>query len=618
MNVIAKDFATKAVVAVVAAAMFLSIAAPAKAQTAEELQAMINNLLAQIAALQAGGSTTGTGTATGFQFTRDLRQGSTGADVLELQKFLNRDADTRVAATGAGSAGMETSFYGPATAAAVSKFQVKYRADILTPGGLVNPTGFFGPSSRAKANALNSTTTPTDPTEPGDNTGLRGGEGDAVLRTLTDGNTTIDLGKADVVIEFEAEAIDSDVAINRVDFEFSKRPWLYFKEVNLLVDGREVQSLTRESDFTRVSGDTYRARFSPSNLVIREDRTADIALELVVLDSMVGTRAGEFIDVMVADRGVRFTDGAGITETTDVDARSTVYFNDDFASGDLRVTVADNSPENSTIVLEDNADTNGVEVAVVNVRARNDNITINDVEVNLTSSVSGLVKRVYLFDGNRQIAQAAATTTGVYEFDRIRNLELRENRDLELRVVADFNRVASTTTGTISVGNIVVDGENRNYVNRSANVNVAQTHNVLVTGVVSKIRNINVSRDRNVTTLTYRFDVSAYGDDFFIPAATTDATDDTIAGGTISIAPKISVSGVNENAGHFRIIEGQTREVTVTVSSTNGTGALLYMTGALTDLNTRIGSTTGTTRTFALPSPEFNVPSDASVNPASN
>jgi peptidoglycan hydrolase-like protein with peptidoglycan-binding domain len=62
-----------------------------------------------------------------------------------------------------GSAGMETEFYGPATAAAVSKFQVKYRAEILSPLGLVNPTGYWGAGSRAKANALCSETVVTTP-----------------------------------------------------------------------------------------------------------------------------------------------------------------------------------------------------------------------------------------------------------------------------------------------------------------------------------------------------------------------------------------------------------------------------------------------------------------------
>jgi peptidoglycan hydrolase-like protein with peptidoglycan-binding domain len=125
--------------------IFSAFVTPAKAATAEELQKMINDLMAQMAALQ-GGSTTGSSAAgvCPYTWTRDLKTGATGADVQMLQKFLNANADTRVAATGAGSAGMETTTFGPATAAAVSKFQVMHRADILTPAGLTNPTGFFG------------------------------------------------------------------------------------------------------------------------------------------------------------------------------------------------------------------------------------------------------------------------------------------------------------------------------------------------------------------------------------------------------------------------------------------------------------------------------------------
>ena len=88
MTTSAKDFASKAFVAVVATAMVFSLVAPAaKAATAEELQAQITALMAQITALQ-GGTTTTTTTVGAYTFTRSLTLGSTGADVSALQTFL--------------------------------------------------------------------------------------------------------------------------------------------------------------------------------------------------------------------------------------------------------------------------------------------------------------------------------------------------------------------------------------------------------------------------------------------------------------------------------------------------------------------------------------------------
>lgn len=89
-----------------------------------------------------------------YTWTRSLTTGDSGADVLALQKFLNATAATSIAASGVGSAGNETDYFGGLTAAAVAKFQDMYASEVLAPVGLSKGTGYFGSSTRAKANAL--------------------------------------------------------------------------------------------------------------------------------------------------------------------------------------------------------------------------------------------------------------------------------------------------------------------------------------------------------------------------------------------------------------------------------------------------------------------------------
>jgi hypothetical protein len=141
-------------------AMAVSFIAPAiaSADTASDLQAQINSLLATIQSLQAQlAATTGGSASTGYTFNTNLTVGSTGADVMNLQKVLNMSADTRVAASGVGSPGNESSYFGALTKAAVVKFQLK--------NGISPAAGYVGPITRAKLNSMNTGT----PTVPGTN-----------------------------------------------------------------------------------------------------------------------------------------------------------------------------------------------------------------------------------------------------------------------------------------------------------------------------------------------------------------------------------------------------------------------------------------------------------------
>lgn len=103
------------------------------------------NIINMIIALKYKPTQTKLNSNSSFAFTRSLTYGSRGNDVLELQKFLNTHGFT-VAATGAGSLGNETTFFGTATRKAVARFQAAYH---ITPAA-----GYFGPITRAKITTI--------------------------------------------------------------------------------------------------------------------------------------------------------------------------------------------------------------------------------------------------------------------------------------------------------------------------------------------------------------------------------------------------------------------------------------------------------------------------------
>src|SRR3989344_2585875 len=153
-----KALATKNVAAVLLGigliASTFAFAVPANAQSVSDLNTQIQQLIAQIAALQGGSSQQIGGLACSTTFTQNLKLGSSGGEVMAVQKFLNSVDGTQVATTGAGSPGNETNYFGGLTKAAAIKFQDKFAADILTPLGLSKGTGNWFASTRAKANAL--------------------------------------------------------------------------------------------------------------------------------------------------------------------------------------------------------------------------------------------------------------------------------------------------------------------------------------------------------------------------------------------------------------------------------------------------------------------------------
>src|SRR3989344_2206117 len=215
-------------VALALAFVFFVTPVTSNAQTAEELQAQINSLLATIAALQAQiGGTTG-GSMSSYTYNTDLTIGSTGTDVTALQTKLVEAGFLTM------PSGVAMGYFGSLTQAAVKAWQ----ASVGLPS-----TGFFGPLSRAKLNSTagtvppvggtpgcptgamyNSTTGAPCTTTPAPVTGASEGSITTKLAASPTNNANVRFVADVPVYGVEVTAVGSPMLVDRADLQVSVIP----------------------------------------------------------------------------------------------------------------------------------------------------------------------------------------------------------------------------------------------------------------------------------------------------------------------------------------------------------------------------------------------------------
>jgi len=116
-----------------------------------------------------------------YMFNTNMKLGSRGSSVMDLQKVLNMYPQTMIAASGAGSPGMETTYFGNATKAAVNKFQALHLVEL----GITAPTGNVFAGTRGLLNQVC-----TGTTMPGTGTGTGSTSMGPVSATLSPNQPT--------------------------------------------------------------------------------------------------------------------------------------------------------------------------------------------------------------------------------------------------------------------------------------------------------------------------------------------------------------------------------------------------------------------------------------------
>tara|TARA_B100000508_G_scaffold114486_2_gene93300 strand:- start:3628 stop:5670 length:2043 start_codon:yes stop_codon:yes gene_type:complete len=610
----------KIAVALVALAMVFSVVAPASAQNVEDMS--LEELIALVTQLQAqlgGGDDMSGGSDAAvcpYTWTRSLNMGDTGADVMALQQFLNSMPETQVAPAGsAGGPGSETSYYGPATGAAVSNFQMMYRAEILTPLGLVNPTTFFGNSTRAQANALcvaggdMDDDMDEDEDEDEDEDMELSGEASVDAIEIDDvADDDIEEGEEDApVAEVMVEFTDGDAEISRMDVQLlgdgeantnTVEPWEAFESVSLWVDGDKVAEVNADDEDDYLDEDAGTLRMSGLDIVGMEDEELDLVIAVTVMD---GLDANELTDWDISVEAMRFFDADGVAtteEANDFELGDDVTFTVQEAGDDDELDVSSSSadPESTTLILQDDDE----EAYVVFAFDLDTDDSTNDVEVEqiiVDGAVASGTPVADLVDGNDvrllldgdEVDTDDVTVAGntiTFDFDS-GDLVIDAGEEITLEMEVTFDALLPVNEGseisfslTGNTTKIQAEGADDLGASQISGAASGETHTLITAGIVVLAEDVETSTDTSgdndtLGEFTIDFDVTAYDGDFYITdnSAANTGSDGAVfliegpATTTATITSTLTSTGDEDTTGVFTVEEGETETFTLRVTA---------------------------------------------------
>ncbi len=620
---IANSFAAKLTMAVVAIAMMFSLAAPAKAQTVEELQAQIDALMATINQLQAQlGQTSGGGSSSGscevYHFTRSLTVGMSGPDVTALQNYLISEGFSIPAGA--------TGYFGSQTKAAVAAWQAA--------NGVSPAVGYFGPISRAKYEELMAAKCASmnnggsdDNGGSNDNGGsddsnngptLGNGEGsiDSVTSASAD-DSNVREGETNGIFAFDMK-IEGDVEVDRVDIYMDSQAAGsesndaddYFTKASLYVDGDKVATLDvndwDEDSYNRVSvvtgdADEYRLRFSGLGLVFADGDEPEVQLALTGAKNIDTADMSETWGVELENDSIRYVDGKGFTDTAGANLSDTFGLQQE-ETAELQFSESDNNPDANVVQVDDNDLTEDVPFLVFEVKEKNGvDATIEDMTVTVVAgaphaaSVDAVVAEAAIYDGSKKLDSANVPSNGVVNFENM-GLDINADDTVELTVkltLEDTNNQTAYTDGqTVAVNFTSLDDavdengndENDMTVSGTPSGNTMTLREVgvspeLVSESTTLIENDTATNADDAADLKVVFDVTAFGDDLYLPYGSNrtstlndgviweilDDNNVVVAGGTTTPALDVADSSA-EKTNSYKVAEGATERFTLTVT----------------------------------------------------
>lgn len=565
---------------------FLIAGAPAQAVAAApsiaDLQAQINQLLAQLETLRNN-----TAPTTCVPFTVDLTAGRIGSDVTRLQQLMiSKGHSIPAGATG---------YFGEQTRKAVASYQ---RSENITPA-----VGYFGPVTRAKVNAT-CVSTPTNPgtsTTTSSNPNLQGEASFRDYQLKAGDDTTLeerDENRAVADIEFTVE--DGDATLQRIDLVFKpdtanneKDAWDTFTEVSIWDDNNRIARINTSSksawrDINRSTGEAS-LRISGLNHSLAEDSDVVLTIKVSVANNIRGINDDENWAIHVPNNGIRALDAERTTvEIGNTTEQVDITLEEAGTGDELMIRSSSDDIDATTLVVNRTTRSGFTPVFAFDLDTDD---SISDIEISRlpieltvgTGTINTFVRDVRIvIDGKTYTRKAIVDgTTGTITFDfRSNELVIDAGDRVTAVVEVDFKGLPAIYEGTTISARVVgstITAEGADDLTGSqlsgsvtSDTHILQTSGAAVTAknTSAVVTSTNGSLN-DYATFQIAVDITATNQDVYIPANTSAITYELrdANGNPLSATGTAVISSTaREQGNYFFIPEGQTKSVTVSVT----------------------------------------------------
>lgn len=560
--------------------------------------------------------------------TTTLKVGSSGMYVTNLQTVLNTYSAAGLTADGA---------FGPKTNTAVINFQA---AQGLTADGLV------GTKTKEKLEAVQggvvtggTATCPAGYTCTATGTGSTGSfviNGDAGSIESVDELGSLsgeEVGEGDEDVEVIGANIgaseDSDIQLTAVKVSLENTDGTLEEEdfdkfadsISVMFGDEEVASVDVD-DMNEDNGVWSKTITLDSSAIVSSDEDEDLTIAVTALDNLDSADIDGDNWVITIEE-VRYKDQTGqvFTDSTtgDLPTVSTSFSFDTFAGAndvEMSLSVADDSPESSTLNVDEDSDTDGVTLLIGEIEADGSDLVFDSIPVYFESSeadLDGVINSVTLTIGGEEYVETVTTSavpTSSVTFTDL-NFTVEDGDTVEFTVTADFNETDGTlfaegTTIAAQIGSTqrdAIDVEDQEGENLDTSDMTGTAIGETMTAYSSGITVTFVSASESVTTGTgatddiatfqVEFKVESFDDDMYIPDIASNAGSVAVdfivdkAGTELSAVDygsSVTATLVNDSDsdlsgnGNFDIDDSdeETLTLTVTVANSSFLGAGQY------------------------------------------